>query len=129
MRTHAWNQWTLGPRAPARVFSVFTATDLAEIENALNDPVPPNVKGYARRVLATGKLRYVGEPIAVVVAQDAASAVDAAEAVLLDLTPVEGAGDVQTASSDHAAILHDELGSNIAGHFQNGAAAPKNPAA
>ena len=47
--------------------------DLPEMENRLNDPVPPGLTGFPRPVLATGKVRYVGEPIAVVVAEDRAN--------------------------------------------------------
>ena len=57
-------------RAMAGVIGAFAATDLPEMENRLNDPVPAGMHGYPRPVLANGKVRYVGEPIAVVVAED-----------------------------------------------------------
>ena len=69
-------------------------------------------------MLAHTKVRYVGEPIAVVVAEDQATAADAAQAVELDLTPLDGAGDVDAATRSDAPILHEELDSNIAGRYQ-----------
>jgi len=106
------------PRAMAGVVGAFAATDLPEVEARLNDAAPPGLTGYPRPVLASGKVRYVGEPIAVVVAEDEASAVDAAQAVEVELTPLEGAGDVLTATAAAAPVLHDELGSNVAGRYR-----------
>ncbi|MDQ6672785.1 MAG: xanthine dehydrogenase family protein molybdopterin-binding subunit [Chloroflexota bacterium] len=105
-------------RSMPRVVGAFTAMDFPELDNRLNDPVPPGLKGYPRPVLASGKVRYVGEPIAVVLAEGEASAADAAQAVEVELTPLDGAGDVLTATRAEAPILHDELGSNVAGRYQ-----------
>jgi carbon-monoxide dehydrogenase large subunit len=98
----------------------FVATDLPEMENRLNDPVPAGLHGFPRPVLAHGTVRYVGEPIAVVVADNARLAVDATQAVEVDVTPLDGSGDVLTATSAAAPVLHAELGSNVAGRYQTG---------
>jgi carbon-monoxide dehydrogenase large subunit len=68
------------------VHAVWTATDVADI--------PPidfrltrieGLEAYRQRVLATDRLRYVGEPVAVVFAEDAYVAEDAAELVTIDV--------------------------------------------
>lgn len=62
----------------------------------------------------TDKVRYVGEPVAVVVANDRYVAEDAAELVAVDyelLDPVIG---VHNALADDVALLHEDNGSNVA---------------
>src|SRR5207253_769145 len=98
----------------------YVLADLPEISGALGDPVPPGVEGRPRPVLASGKVRYVGEPIAVVVADDPARAVDAAASVEVDYEPLEGVGDVESATRDAAPVLHDDLGTNVAGRVERG---------
>ena len=102
------------------VVGAYVLADLPEISGALGDPVPPGVEGRPRPVLASGKVRYVGEPIAVVVADDPARAVDAAASVEVDYEPLEGVGDVESATRNGAPVLHDDLGTNVAGHVQRG---------
>jgi carbon-monoxide dehydrogenase large subunit len=102
------------------VVAAFAAADLPEVENRMHDPVQAGMQGYPRPVLATGKLRYVGEPIAVVVAEDPVTAADAAQAVEVELSPLDGAGNVLTATHAGAPVLHAELGSNVAGRYQTG---------
>src|SRR5207248_1233980 len=80
------------------VHGVFGLADLPEIRGPLGDPVPSGVEGRSRPVLAGDKVRYVGEPIAVVVADDPARAVDAADSVEIDYSPLEGVGDVDAAT-------------------------------
>src|SRR5215831_3656608 len=109
---------------PARrmpgVVGAYALSDLPEISGALNDPTPPGVEARPRPVLAGDRVRYVGEPIAVVVAADAGTASDAAEGVEIDYEPLAGAGDVITASKPDAAVLHEDVGSNVAGKVQRG---------
>src|SRR5689334_18437965 len=58
---------------PARslpgVVGAFALADLPEIKGNLGDPAPPGLKAEPRPVLAGDRVRYVGEPIAVVVAE------------------------------------------------------------
>lgn len=67
----------------------------------------------ARPCLATGRVRYVGEPIAVVVAETAAQAVDAAEHVVTDIEPLPVVIDPLEAMEDGAPVLFEEHGSNV----------------
>jgi carbon-monoxide dehydrogenase large subunit len=109
-----------GARRMPGVVGAFALADLPEIRSSLGDPVPPGVEGRPRPVLAGDKVRYVGEPIAVVVADDPARATDAADGVDIEYAPLEGAGDVDTALRAGAPVLHDDLGSNVAGRVQRG---------
>ncbi|MBV8717770.1 MAG: xanthine dehydrogenase family protein molybdopterin-binding subunit [Chloroflexi bacterium] len=100
------------------VVGAFALSDLPEISSTLNDPAPPGMQPEPRPVLASTKAHYVGEPIAVVAAQDAATARDAADAVEVDYVPLDGVGNVETALQPNAAALHEELGSNVAGQVE-----------
>jgi aerobic carbon-monoxide dehydrogenase large subunit len=107
-------------RAVPGVVGAFALADLTEITSSLGDPAPAGMQAQPRPVLAREKVRYVGEPIAVVVAEDAATARDAADAVEVEYAPLGGVGDVETALRPDAPVLHDELGRNVAGEVQRG---------
>jgi aerobic carbon-monoxide dehydrogenase large subunit len=63
-------------------------------------------------VLAHGKVRHVGDPIAMVVAETAEAARDAAEAVVADIEELEPALDMRAAAAG-GPLVHDDLGSNL----------------
>jgi carbon-monoxide dehydrogenase large subunit len=91
------------------VAGVWTAADL---------DLPPMPAGgapaaMARPVLATGTVRFLGEAVAVVVAQTRAQAIDAAEAVEIDYEPCEVVVDPRAALADGAPRLFEE-GGNLA---------------
>ena len=67
----------------------------------------------ARPPLATDKVRFVGEPVVLVVAETEAAALDAAEAVIVDYDPLPAAADVIEALADGAALQFEELGTNL----------------
>ena len=93
-------------RAMPGVLGVFTAADL-ELE-----PVPsPYNPMVARPLLASDRVRYVGDPIAAVVAETRAQAVDAAEAVLVDYDPLDVVVDPEAAAE--APALYEAAGSNV----------------
>jgi carbon-monoxide dehydrogenase large subunit len=102
-------------RAMPGVVAVLAADDLAEIHGPMVDATLPDAHLVGRPVLARDRVRYVGEPFAVVVAEDQYLAADAANAVELDLESLEGAGDVATAMKDGATPLHPPLAGNVAG--------------
>ena len=64
-------------------------------------------------VLAQGKVRHVGEPIAAVVAETYAQARDAAEAIELDIDEQPAVVDMKEAVKDGAPKVHDDLTSNL----------------
>ena len=63
-------------------------------------------------VLAEGKVRHVGDPIAVVVAESLEQARDAAEAVEIEIEELPAVVDVKAAVKG-GALVHDEIGSNL----------------
>jgi len=63
--------------------------------------------------LAQGKVRYVGEPLAVVVATSVALATDAAELVDVDIEPLEAVVDPYAAMEDDAPRIYDQVKNNI----------------
>lgn len=67
-----------------------------------------------RPPLTIDKVRYVGEPVAVVVAEDPYLAADAVEAVSIDWEPLVGVSDPEKALVKGAPQLYEEWGSNQA---------------
>ena len=69
----------------------------------------------ARPLLAVDRVRFVGEPVAVVVAGSYEAAVDAAEAVIVHVEPLPVAIGALDAASDDAALLFPDHGTNVVG--------------
>ncbi len=89
------------------VVGIFTAADL-ELQ-----PVPsPFNPAVAKTLLASDRVRYVGEPIAAVVAETREQAVDAADAVLVDYDSLDVYIDPQEALTG-TTLLYDGAGSNV----------------
>tara|TARA_Y100000591_G_scaffold85707_1_gene72289 strand:- start:1071 stop:3374 length:2304 start_codon:yes stop_codon:yes gene_type:complete len=91
------------------VVGVWTADDL-ELEPFLSFPMfPPH---FARPPLAKGKVRLVGDIIAVVVADSFSVAADAASNIWMDFNPLASVTDPEEALQDGAPVLFAENGSN-----------------
>ena len=71
----------------------------------------------AQPLLAHDKVRFVGEAVAVIVADSRYAAEDAAELVELDLDPLPAATDAEGALAAGAPVLHEHLGTNQIGEF------------
>ncbi len=69
---------------------------------------------FARPPLATDRVRFVGEPVALVVADTLAAATDAAEAVVVDYDPLPVVVDPEEAMAADAPVLFPGTGSNVA---------------
>src|SRR5580693_6022280 len=67
-----------------------------------------------RTALMTDKVRYVGDPIAFVVAETLVQARDAAEAVKVDIDPLPAVTDPEEAAQVGAPLLHDHIPNNVA---------------
>jgi len=78
------------------------------------------VKLKPRPALASGKVRYVGEAVACVIAATIAQAKDAAEAVVLDIDPLRAVTGIAEAIAPGAPLLHDEAPGNILLDFHYG---------
>lgn len=63
-------------------------------------------------ILAEGKVRHVGDPIALVVAETAEQARDAADAVLVEIDEIPAVVDMKAAVAG-GALVHDDIGSNL----------------
>ncbi|WP_028465287.1 xanthine dehydrogenase family protein molybdopterin-binding subunit [Nisaea denitrificans] len=73
-----------------------------------------------RPALATDKVRYVGDPVAIVIAETATQARDAAELVELDIDPLPAVTDARAAAEAGAPQLYDSVSGNTAIDFQYG---------
>lgn len=67
----------------------------------------------ARPPLAVEKVRFAGEPVAVVIAEDEASALDAAEKVIVDYDPLPAVSDPEAALEPGAPLQFEEMGTNL----------------
>ena len=73
--------------------------------------------------LALGRVRYVGDPVALIVADTLAQAHDAAEAVAVDYLPLPSITDTARTVDVDAALVWDDSPDNVSGLFQVGDAA------
>lgn len=72
--------------------------------------------------IAVDKVRYVGEPVAVVIAESRYLAEDALEGVRVDYEPLPPIIDPEAATTEQAPVLHEAVGSNVVNerHFRYG---------
>ena len=73
--------------------------------------------------LALGRVRYVGDPVALIVADTLAQAHDAAEAVAVDYLPLPSITDTARTVDADAPLVWDDSPDNVSGLFQVGDAA------
>jgi aerobic carbon-monoxide dehydrogenase large subunit len=102
---------TAAAAAAPGVVAVFTAADLHLPAHHGLFTVNPQVP---RPPLATDRVRFVGEAVAVVVAESAAAAADAADLVEVDYTPLPAAVGVEEAVAPGAPLQFPDLGTNVA---------------
>ncbi|HEY1419497.1 MAG TPA: xanthine dehydrogenase family protein molybdopterin-binding subunit [Candidatus Dormibacteraeota bacterium] len=99
------------------VAGVFVAADLG-VKARAQFPSPDEM---ARPALASEVVRFVGDAIAVVVAETREQAVDAANQVAVDYTPLEVIVEPGLAARRGSALVHEAKGDNIAFEFEIGA--------
>jgi carbon-monoxide dehydrogenase large subunit len=78
------------------------------------------MKKPAQTPLAMTKVRYVGEPVACVVAETPKQAKDAAEAVFVDIDPLPAVTTAKAAAAPGAPQLYDDVPGNLALDFHHG---------
>ncbi|HXW24287.1 MAG TPA: xanthine dehydrogenase family protein molybdopterin-binding subunit [Xanthobacteraceae bacterium] len=110
-------------RAAPGVVAVFTAADLDAAVKPLK--ATSRMKGYYAtpiRALANDKVRYVGEPVAGILAESRYFAEDAAERIAIDFEPLPHAADPAEAARPGAPLLHEEAQTNllVAREFKRG---------
>ncbi len=96
------------------VVAVLAAADLGLPSRVGFQMVP---EAFARPPLAVGRVRFVGEPVALVLAESPGAAVDAAQLVGLDLEPLEVVVDAEAARHAGSVLLFPAHGSNVANHI------------
>ncbi|WP_158602703.1 xanthine dehydrogenase family protein molybdopterin-binding subunit [Jiangella rhizosphaerae] len=84
------------------VVAVVTADDIASLHARFGHIIADHW------ILATGKVRYYGEPVAVVVAETVAAAADAVELVRVSYEDLPAVMDVDAALADGAPLVHEQ---------------------
>ena len=100
------------------VVKVFTAKDFEGVGGMpcgwqVTDKHGQPMQEPKHPILADGKVRHVGDPIAVVVAETAELARDAAETIEVDLSELPAVVDMKAALNPDAPKVHDDLSSNL----------------
>jgi len=111
-------------RSRPGVVAVYTAEDLGDFwqHGPPLVPAPHSIEGVifhsrTQVPLAKGKVRYVGEAVAVVYAESRYIAEDALEDIVVDYEPLEVAADLEKALEPDAPLVHEDLESNVASHL------------
>jgi carbon-monoxide dehydrogenase large subunit len=106
------------------VVAVYTAEDMGKdwIPGPPLVSPPPTAKDVlfhsrTQVPLAKDKIRYAGEPIAVVIAESRYIAEDAVEDIIVDFEPLEAVVDLEKALSPESVLVHEDLESNLAAHM------------
>lgn len=102
---------TTGAASAPGVVAVLTAADL---DIAPFQGMATVHDHFARAPLATDRVRFVGEPVAVVVAETVVQATDAAAMVVVDYDPLPAAVTPEEALAAGAPVLFPEHGDNVA---------------
>jgi carbon-monoxide dehydrogenase large subunit len=130
----AWVTFVRSTMAHARVLSVDTseareAPGVVDVITAADVDIPPITPfGFVNQEmtwpwLARDTVRYVGEPVAIVLTEERYQGEDASERVFVDYDPLPVVVDPATALDDDAPLLFPEAGTNLATSFP-GADAP-----
>ncbi|GAA6201693.1 xanthine dehydrogenase family protein molybdopterin-binding subunit [Aquicoccus sp. SU-CL01552] len=109
---------TTAAAAMPGVLRIFTGADFEGVGSIpcgwqVTDRHGQPMQEPAHPVLAQGKVRHVGDPIAAVVAETREQARDAAEAIEVDLEDLPAVVDMKAALEDGAPKVHDDLTSNL----------------
>lgn len=99
------------------VVAVYTAADVKGKvgDIAVAVPIGHIAKGMGTRgPLAQDKVRFYGDPVAVVIADDPYTARDALDLIEVDYEPLPAITDVEKAMQANAPLLYEEFGTNVA---------------
>lgn len=109
---------TQAARALPGVLDVFTYVDIQPAPQVIPLWITalPGFERFLQCPIARDKVVYVGEPIAVVVAEDRYIAEDAADLVVVAYQALEAVVDVEAAQTDRV-LLHETVGTNVATHY------------
>jgi len=112
-------------RAMPGVLGIYTAADLAGYGSlpcmvSFRNRDGSEMKKPPRPALAADKVRFVGDPVALVVAETLLQAKNAAEAVVLDIAPLPAVTRASEAAAHGAPQLFDTVANNIALDYHYG---------
>jgi carbon-monoxide dehydrogenase large subunit len=99
------------------VKAVYTAEDMKGAVGNVAIAVPLGQIAQGMGVhgpLAEGKVRFYGDPVAVVIAEDRYTARDARDLIEVDYEPLPAVVDVEKAMQPDAPLLYEDFGSNVA---------------
>jgi carbon-monoxide dehydrogenase large subunit len=100
------------------VVAVFTGADLAEIQKPLAPKVlHPKLKDFPRYPMPPVEVHYVGEPVAVVVAESRYIAEDALELIDVDYEVLPAIASTAAALAPGAPLAHSDAEDNVAVHL------------
>lgn len=102
-------------RSAPGVVAAFSGEELAEEWGGplpMAWPVTEDIHSPPHWPVATDKVRFSGDAVAVVLAESRAAAKDGAELVEVDYDPLPAVTDVEAALEDGAPLVHDEFGTN-----------------
>ena len=103
----------MAARAAPGVTAVLTAEDLSDVKPLVAASRMANYHPTRFWPLASDKVRYVGEPVAAVIAESRYAAEDAAELIGIDYEPLPLVVDPEQAARPDAPLLHDDAGTNV----------------
>jgi carbon-monoxide dehydrogenase large subunit len=109
-------------RALPGVVAAFSGAELVNDLPAI-EPIPMPVRDLkkpVRKPLAVGKARFVGDPVAVALAEDPYTAQDARDMVEVEYTPLPAVTDPEAALQEGAPLLYEEFGTNMAFRSRTG---------
>ena len=92
---------------------VFVAADLVGVGAIRADTALPGFKSSLQPILAVDKVRHVGEPIAMCVADSRAEAEDMAAAIEVELDELPAISDMLAARRLGSALVHEPWGDNL----------------
>ena len=103
--------------ALAGVRAVYTGVEINEFVQPLRmAPAIDGVKPTTIAAMPTDKVRFQGDPVACILAEDRYIAEDAAELITVEYEPLEAVASFETALAQGAARVDDTLDSNLVSH-------------
>jgi carbon-monoxide dehydrogenase large subunit len=108
------------------VIAVFTGADISSALKSLPCALPVKGRGGmelinpGRPALAQGRVRFTGEPVALIVAETAAAAQDAAELVAIEYRDLPAVVSARDALKDGAPRVHDTVPNNMVMDYESG---------
>lgn len=102
-----------GAAAMPGVVAVLTGDELGPLQHDFKVDDEPPGRDRPFRLFASGDVRYVGEPLAIVIAESRYLAEDALEAVVVEIEIEEPTVDPVRARADDAPVVHPDMTSNV----------------